>query len=160
MKTSQRSAYVYTCSTQNQDCHCVFVEIFNGKLSASSVLRSAPLLKLDTWEDASSFFLSNRRNPSPFIITHSFSILLQINLKTWIKGKDTLEHVFMTVNLHWAGHSNTWIPWLHAVKSHLIISMWWYIETGRKSYAFQSKKSSIKQYFLDCGLCTKSWPWL
>lgn len=89
-------------------------------------------------------------------LTHPFCILLQINLKIWIKGKDTLEHVFMTVNVHLAGHNNTWIPWLHDIRSHLIISVWWYTETGIKTYAFQSKKSSIKQHFLNCGLCTKS----
>lgn len=133
------------------------IEILHGKLSASSsLLRSARLLQLDTWEDTSAFFLSDRKNLSPCRITHSFCTLLQVNLKIWIKGKDILEHVFTTVNVHLAGHNNTRIPWLHAVRSHLIISVWWYIETGWKTYAFQSKKSPIKQCFLEHDLCAKS----
>lgn len=123
------------------------IEIFHGKLLASSsVLRYAPLLKLDTWEDASAFFLSDRKNLSPCTITPSFCILLQINLRTRIEEKDTLEHFFTTVDVHLAGRNNTWIPWLYVVRSHLIISLWWYIETGRKLMLF-SLKSTLNHIF-------------
>lgn len=75
MKTSQKSADIETCSTWSQVYAMVFsIESFHGKLSvSSSLLRSAPLLallKLETWEDSSSFFSSGYRkkpSPSPFL---------------------------------------------------------------------------------------------
>lgn len=49
-------------------------------------------------------------------MSHPFCILLQINEKILIKGKDTLEHSLTTANVHLAGHTTSQIPllWLHA----------------------------------------------
>lgn len=163
MKTSQKSAYILTCSTWSQDFAVVFsIERLHGALSApSSLLRSAPLLKLIF---SRSFFSSDyRKNPSLCIMTHSFCILLQNDLKIRIKWKDTLEHVFTAINVHLSGHNTIQTPllWLHAhhKPSSYITSVWWYIPIGIETLQqvfFQSRSSSINQLFLGWGLYAKS----